>query len=165
MVVLARAWQMLGSDIKNDYKMRVKEIVQERFSGKVADWSIPMSYAPPPGKNSGAKVKTLEADAAMQAHNKEKMEAATTAAAKPPENEPANEQNAKKEDAPKAMRKLSGTHTPFHQKTIETKSQSGHPDAEHVDEPSAVSLENKMDAPKIKVETDMQLSEDFRELD
>lgn len=55
MVVIARAWRMLSSDIRHDYKMRVQEIVQERFSGKVADWSIPMSYAQPPGKNSGIK--------------------------------------------------------------------------------------------------------------
>ena len=50
MVVLARAYQFLHSDIKNDYKMRVKNIVKERFEGKVPDWSVPITYVEPPGK-------------------------------------------------------------------------------------------------------------------
>lgn len=154
MVVLARAWQMLGSDIKNDYKMRVKEIVQERFSGKVADWSIPMSYAPPPGKNSGAKVKTLEADTTMQAQSKAKIEAAA-AKAKAPEKAPENEKETTAEAPQKPMKRLSGAHTPFHQKIIETKAGSV----------NAAKPEDNTPPPKIKVETDMQLSEDFAELD
>jgi len=64
MVTIARAWKMLSSDIRLDYKMRVQEIVQERFSGKVADWSIPMTYAQPPGKNSGIKQELFPLQAA-----------------------------------------------------------------------------------------------------
>ncbi len=164
MVVIARAWQMLSSDIKNDYKMRVKEIVQERFSGKVADWSIPMSYAPPPGKNSGAKVKTLDADVQIQADTKAKIEAAASKAA--PIEEPKEEEEPIQDKAPEAtpqkkeMKRLSGAHTPFHQKVIETKTAPEPLSAEQVaDKPDL------QHPPKVKVETDMQLSDDFRELD
>ena len=162
MVVLARAWQMLGSDIKNDYKMRVKEIVQERFSGKVADWSIPMSYAPPPGKNAGAKVKTLEVDSKMQAATKAKIEVAATPKPPPAPEAPKEELAPEKAPEPAApppeneMKRLSGAHTPFHQKAIETKAEMANAE-KHAD--------TAPPPPKVKVETDMQLSEDFAELD
>lgn len=70
MVVIARAWQMLSSDIKMDYKMRVKEIVQERFSDKGADWSIPMNYAQPPGRDNRFKSRQLENSAEKEAEFK-----------------------------------------------------------------------------------------------
>ncbi len=52
MTVIARAWQYLHSDIKQDYKMRVSQIVKERFSDKTPDWSIPVSYVEPPGRKA-----------------------------------------------------------------------------------------------------------------
>ncbi|MAE50477.1 MAG: methyltransferase [Micavibrio sp.] len=183
MVVLARAYQMLSNDIKNDYKMRVKEIVQERFSGKVADWSIPMTYAPPPGKNADAKVKTLEIDKTATALNKEKLEAATKKADLESHNQ-GNRENMPKQDskapaaqpakhderianptlASKTMKKLTGGHTPFHQKTMEQKKEDETKSLSDNTPPQA-QQETVEQATAPKLETDTQLSDDFKEMD
>ena len=145
--------------------MRVKEIVKERFSGKVADWSIPMSYAPPPGKNSGAKIKTLDADAKTQAANKAKIEAAAAKVQAPDKQieESTPEEKPEAVSDKKPMKRLSGAHTPFHHQAIETK--KAPLGSEKIENKPDFQPDAEAAPPKIKVETDMQLSEDFRELD
>ncbi len=178
MVVIARAWQMLSSEIKNDYKLRVKEIVQERFSGKVADWSIPMSYAQPPGKNSGAKIKNLDADMKQELAPKPpavKSEPQSVAVKDPAQKiaampkDAALEMPAKpdiqaqaetaKPIAAPPLKKLSGSAAPFHQKIIEEQKKAPAPTAD-LDEKAEAAIKKAA-----KASMDTQLSDEFKELD
>lgn len=75
MVTLARAYKYFSDDIKMDHRMKVQQIVKERFEGKRPDWAIPMSYISPPGKvtpKAAEKIMVLGDDPA------------------PPQREPAN---------------------------------------------------------------------------
>lgn len=154
MVVIARAWQALNDDIKRDYKLRVKEIVQDRFSGKTSDWGIPMSYAAPPGKMpEGKNVKELKTDktADKNAATEQKEKAAPNIIMK------------------KELQKLSSGHTPFHQKTIENiKKEMSETNAPAEQIEAAVEKAEK-EIQKIeasrKAELDSVLKDEFAELD
>jgi 2-polyprenyl-3-methyl-5-hydroxy-6-metoxy-1,4-benzoquinol methylase len=65
MTVIARAWQYLHTDIKQDFKTKVSQLVKERFEGRAPDWSIPVSYVEPPGK----KPIKIQKELAMQLAN------------------------------------------------------------------------------------------------
>lgn len=143
MVVIARAWQYLNSDIKRDYKLRVKEIMQDRFSGQKTDWGIPMSYAEPPGKkpeNKNVRTLSMDKDAAQKSNFEQKQ---------------ANQKQATQEKAQekKVLKKLTSNHTPFHQKVLDEKQS---------DAAETIKQEEKA---KPKVEIDTQLSDEFAELD
>ena len=54
MVILARAYQYLHEDIKMDFELRVKNIVQSRFDRIQQDWALPTNFEASPiiGKRS-----------------------------------------------------------------------------------------------------------------
>ncbi|MFP4313556.1 MAG: class I SAM-dependent methyltransferase [Alphaproteobacteria bacterium] len=146
MVVIARAWQALNDDIKRDYKLRVKEIVQDRFSGRNTDWGIPMSYAPPPGKkpeNSNSRLLKMNAPSPHKDANAHAINA--------PENK-----EPQKNDKKVVLKKLSAGHTPFHEKIM----------AEKKNAVAEADLQKSADtAPAKKPELDSQLTEEFSEME
>lgn len=73
MLVIARAWQYLNDDIKQDYQLKVRQIIKERFEGKRPDWSIPTNYVSTPGVPSQDKRvidATIDHGAKKQSHKK-----------------------------------------------------------------------------------------------
>lgn len=128
MVVIARAWKMLSGDIKHDYKMRVAEIVQERFSGKIADWSIPMSYVPPPGKNTGVK-EDRPLPRAKPPQPKIPLVRASAESPHSADDTKSGKKAGTKSTAPK-LKKLSEGYTPFHKNELKNQASSEISDAE-----------------------------------
>ncbi|MFN3700276.1 MAG: methyltransferase domain-containing protein [Alphaproteobacteria bacterium] len=154
MVVIARAWQMLSDEIKNDYKLRVKEIVRDRFSGKVADWSIPMTYAPPPGKRPDADAKAPEL-------SMDKLGAkVATAAPATQATTPKTKTESQKPEAPKPekpLQKLRTSATPFHLLSQR--------DAALIKPEPNGAADQPAQEQKAPVKTDVALSNEFTELE
>ncbi|MCD8526571.1 MAG: class I SAM-dependent methyltransferase [Alphaproteobacteria bacterium] len=48
MTVLARGFKYMQPHIKAEYRIKVNKIMAEQLAGKAPDWSVPISYEPPP---------------------------------------------------------------------------------------------------------------------
>lgn len=55
MTVLARGFKYMQPHIKAEYRIKVNTIMAEQLAGKAPDWSVPIAYEPPPGKDAPGK--------------------------------------------------------------------------------------------------------------
>lgn len=62
MIAITRAYKYFHEDIKRDFALRVKDVLEERFKDEKPDWSIPLSFEPSPMPKGKAKPDIMEPD-------------------------------------------------------------------------------------------------------
>lgn len=67
MTVVARGFKYMQPHIKAEYRIKVNQIMSEQLAGKGPDWSVPLTYEPPPGKDAPGQAVEADSKPDMQA--------------------------------------------------------------------------------------------------